>query len=275
MPQRASFFLKKNCREKKRLFDLTVRCSFDSRACNVSYTVPVQQYGYGSCSTMPSTAGSIMNAQALCGIFLLCFCASTSAHSLAQPTQGFPVVIIPGDGSSVLEARLTGKTSKHFYCARHSSWFRLWLNALSLTPPAINCWAENIQLEYEAKSGTYHNRPGVETRTPGWGTLEGLNLDKDIPFELSNPWEQLICKLKRFGYVPGHSLRAAPYDFRFAIGPEYIQRLQKLVEETFLLNGGRRVVLVSHSMGCLYTLKFLNTLDAKWKAKYVEHWIPV
>ena len=208
-------------------------------------------------------------------LFLLLACSRPAVSAGNSRTEPTPVVIVPGDGSSVLEARLRGKTSKHFYCARHSTWFRLWLNPLDLISPAINCWAENIQLVYDRETQRYHNPEGVETRTPGWGTLEGLNLDKSIPFGLSNPWEMLIRKLQGYGYVSGISLRAAPYDFRYAISRDYIQRLKDLIEQTVGLNGGRRVALVSHSMGCLYTLKFLNTMSASWKERFIQHWIPV
>ena len=54
---------------------------------------------------------------------------------------------------------------------------------------------------------------------------------------------------------------------------EYFHNLADLVEETFSLNGGRRVVLVSHSLGSLMTLYFLQHRDQQWKDRHIETWI--
>jgi hypothetical protein len=45
--------------------------------------------------------------------------------------------------------------------------------------------------------------------------------------------------------------------------------LKNLVERAYVTNGNTRVVLLSHSMGCLFTLKFLNTMSQAWKDKCV------
>ena len=62
-------------------------------------------------------------------------------------------------------------------------------------------------------------------------------------------------------------MRAAPYDFRLhprsAAG--YLAAVAALIEEMFAAAGP--VLLVSHSMGCLYTLHFLASKTDAWKAK--------
>jgi len=79
------------------------------------------------------------------------------------------------------------------------------------------------------------------------------------------------------GYVRGVSLRGAPYDFRYAPHSQafYFTRLRQLVEETWALNGRRRVVLLAHSMGGLYAAYFLARQPADWKDRYVEALITV
>ena len=52
-----------------------------------------------------------------------------------------PVVIIPGDGSNQLEAKLDKKTAPHFYCSKKQDWFRLWLNLEILVPGVLDCWS--------------------------------------------------------------------------------------------------------------------------------------
>ena len=74
------------------------------------------------------------------------------------------------------------------------------------------------------------------------------------------------------GYKRGVSLRAAPYDFRYAphSQPFYFVQLRKLVEETSALNANRKVVLVAHSMGGLWAAYFLSRQPAAWKDRYIK-----
>jgi len=61
-----------------------------------------------------------------------------------------PVLILPGDGSNSLEAKLTGKKNlRHFYCSSNSDWYKLWLDIKYLIPGAIDCWSDNIKLVYD------------------------------------------------------------------------------------------------------------------------------
>jgi len=81
------------------------------------------------------------------------------------------------------------------------------------------------------------------------------------------------------GYSPGLHIRGAPYDWRYRpdqpVGRQYLANLKSLVEYTYHNNGETQVTLVSHSMGCLYTLYFLNHQTFEWKSKYIKSWIPI
>ena len=50
--------------------------------------------------------------------------------------------------------------------------------------------------------------------------------------------------------------------------------MTNLVEHTYELNDQNRITLLSHSMGCLYTLWFLNQKSEDWKNTYILQWIP-
>ena len=71
--------------------------------------------------------------------------------------------------------------------------------------------------------------------------------------------------------------RAAPYDFRF--GPQsqqqYFNQLKELIEDTYQRSGSLRVSLVTHSMGGLFGLYFLQTQSQEWRQKYVQSFIPL
>lgn len=54
-----------------------------------------------------------------------------------------PVILVPGDGGSRIEAKLDRKDVAHHYCERKSDdWFDLWVNLSLLVPFAIDCWVE-------------------------------------------------------------------------------------------------------------------------------------
>lgn len=59
---------------------------------------------------------------------------------------------------------------------------------------------------------------------------------------------------------------------------EYYQDFEKLVNETYEMNGNEPVILICHSMGCPVMLYYLNQLDKRdpshtWKNKYIKHFI--
>ena len=58
--------------------------------------------------------------------------------------------------------------------------------------------------------------------------------------------------------------------------PQLYTNLQHLIEETYSLNNKKKIVLLSHSLGCLHTLYFLtHAVSSQWKAQYLRFWIPI
>ena len=56
---------------------------------------------------------------------------------------------------------------------------------------------------------------------------------------------------------------------------DYHNKLKKLIEETYTINGKTPVTILSHSYGCAVTLYFLSLQTTTWKAKYLKQWIPL
>lgn len=214
----------------------------------------------------------------------LCLCIggavvdATSGEAVAS--SGFsPVVIVPGTAGSQLDAKLDKPSVKHFYCEKKSDWFTLWLSVTNLIPPAINCWVDNILLLWDPSTKLYSNNVGVTTRTPGWGTTEAMEyLDPKLKVGQSDYFYDLVQAMVGAGGVRNVSIRGSPYDFRRAPSSAYDGQWQSmmvaLVEETYSLNNDTKVTLLSHSMGCLYSLWFLNQQPVAWKDKYIKQWIP-
>ena len=188
-------------------------------------------------------------------------------------------MIVPGTGGSRLEAKLDKPSVKHFYCSKKSDWYALWLSVTQLVPPAINCWVDNIKLLFNASTHVYTNNVGVTTRVVGWGTTDGFEyLDPSLKIGQSDYFHTLVEKMVAAGGARGATIRGSPYDFRHAptsaYDGKYLDMMTDLVETAYTSNGNQRVTILSHSMGCLYSLWFLNQKSANWKQKYIARWIP-
>lgn len=54
-----------------------------------------------------------------------------------------PVILLPGDGGSRLQAKLNRRDVLHHYCERNSKdWFDLYLSLSNLVPFALDCWLD-------------------------------------------------------------------------------------------------------------------------------------
>lgn len=56
---------------------------------------------------------------------------------------------------------------------------------------------------------------------------------------------------------------------------KYFEKLKTLIEATFMKNKMKKIVLVSQSMGCPYTLIFLQKQNKDWIDKYISTWITI
>jgi hypothetical protein len=168
--------------------------------------------------------------------------------------------------------------SKHIYCSKKADWFDLWLDVKQLLPGAIDCWAENIKLLYDADANTFANNVGVETRVPCFGDVCGIEyLDVNVKLGGSAYFHDLIEAFAAVGYVRGDTIVAAPYDFRYSaasVPDGYVERTVKLIEDLYEKDQ-QSVLLISHSMGGLWSHHILANQSAEWKAKYIHAWTPL
>ena len=147
-----------------------------------------------------------------------------------------PVILVPGDGGSQIEARLNRSSTGHWWCSKTSDWYDLWLNINEMLTFMVDCWKENVALEYDPDTHTTSNIPGVETRIPGFGnttsTVEWI--DKSMR-GFSVYFALIVSKLVTQGYEGGVNIHGAPYDFRRAANEqkEYFDNLKALIEETY------------------------------------------
>ncbi|XP_055933165.1 phospholipase A2 group XV-like isoform X1 [Argiope bruennichi] len=210
----------------------------------------------------------------------LSFPSSDFAYKLQkrQVIKHSPVILVPGDGGSQMEAKLDKPETVHYFCNKKTdTFFNLWLNLELLVPYVVDCWVDNMRLVYDNETRTTSNAPGVTIRVPGFGNTTSVDwLD---PSQISPRYSLLgsyfiniIQLLVTEGYRSGIDVRGAPYDFRK--GPnelsEYFNSVKNLTEETYELNQQTKITFVCHSMGCPLMSYFFNQQSQAWKDKYVK-----
>nr|XP_012151510.1 PREDICTED: group XV phospholipase A2-like isoform X2 [Megachile rotundata] len=205
-------------------------------------------------------------------ILSYCILCVTSKHF--RNKQISPVIFVPGDGGSQVEAKLNKTKAVHYLCEKVSNeYFNIWLNLELLVPVVIDCWIDNMKLIYNNVTRTTRNQDGVDIRIPGWGdpfVVEYLDPSKASPGAYFKDIGNML--VNDLNYVRNYSIRGAPYDFRK--GPneneEFFIKLKELVEETYNMNKQTPVTLLAHSMGGPMTLIFLQRQSQGWKDKYIN-----
>ncbi|XP_012055792.1 PREDICTED: group XV phospholipase A2-like [Atta cephalotes] len=195
----------------------------------------------------------------------------------AKTKQISPIILVPGDGGSQVEARINKSSVVHYICAKISNdYFNLWLNMELLVPVVIDCFIDNLKLNYDNVTRTTSNQPGVDIRIPGWGNpfvVEYIDPSRASPGSYFKDIGNML--VNDLGYIRNLSIRGAPYDFRK--GPseneEFFTKLKTLVEETYIMNNNTPVTLLVHSMGGPMTLIMLQRQSQKWKDKYINAFI--
>ncbi|XP_018644328.1 phosphatidylcholine-sterol acyltransferase (lecithin-cholesterol acyltransferase)/ Phospholipase A [Schistosoma mansoni] len=137
----------------------------------------------------------------------------------------------------------------------------------------IKHFTKYFKLQYDPKTGRSYDAEGVDIVFPGWGETWSIeNLDK-TPNMFSKYFGSLVYVLRKDPfYVSNFTMRGAPYDFRKAPNENYglFDKLKALIEETYENAKQRPVVLLPHSMGCLYAQWFLKKCEIPWKKKYIK-----
>ncbi|GJN03343.1 hypothetical protein PR202_ga20778 [Eleusine coracana subsp. coracana] len=195
-----------------------------------------------------------------------------------------PVVLVPGNTCGQLDARLTDEYEPPGpgcgVLKQGRGWFRLWENftALQEDPSLFRCYADQLRLVYDPVAGDYRNVPGVETRVVSIGTTRSFRFDD--PARKNVCMEALVEALEGVGYSEGVNLFGAPYDFRYApaapglpsrVFSEFSSRLKLLIKVTSRRNGNKPVILVTHSIGGLFSMEFLDRTPLSWRRRFIKH----
>lgn len=199
-------------------------------------------------------------------------------HDVPQQTEKrlSPVILIPGDGGSRMDAMLDKPDRVHYYCSLQTDMFYdIWLNKELMVWGVIDCLVDNLRLVYNNITRKTENAPGVTIRIPGWGYSETVEWIDTSHASVSAYYVNLANTLVMNGYHRGISIRGAPYDFRKAPNENFMfpVKMKMLVEEAYQINGKTPVTLIAHSMGGPMVLNFLHQQSQRWKDKYIRRLI--
>lgn len=185
-----------------------------------------------------------------------------------------PVVVAPGYGGSRLEARLTEPNRSRHTCGRSYGWFGVWIN-LSLIPN-LDCLYYAMKLNFDPKTNTTHDSPGIEVRVIK-DRIEKIETLHALPLSEFSYFAPIIKRLVSgpLGYTREMNVRGAPYDFRKAPNElhKYYFSLRKTIEQLYISNRYKKVSLICHSMGCPVMLYFLQRMPQIWKNFYIQRLI--
>lgn len=74
------------------------------------------------------------------------------------------------------------------------------------------------RLVYNHSSGKMGNTPGVEVQVPYFGTTKGVTYLDPSLYHPGEYFADMVSALESIGLKDGVSIRAAPFDFRYAPG---------------------------------------------------------
>ncbi|XP_053213978.1 phospholipase A2 group XV-like [Panonychus citri] len=187
-----------------------------------------------------------------------------------------PIILVPGDGGSQLDAKVDKPSVVHYICQQKTSeYFTLWLSLADLVPYVIDCWVDNMRLIYDPITRTTSSPPGVTIKVPGFGNTSTVEYVDPSQVSIAGYFNVLVAEMVKNGYKRGVNIRGAPYDFRkspLELDSFYVN-FKSLIEETYEINGQRKVIVICHSLGCPTMLYFFNRQKFYWKDKYVKSFV--
>ncbi|KAL3532669.1 hypothetical protein ACH5RR_006190 [Cinchona calisaya] len=179
-----------------------------------------------------------------------------------------PVVFVPGIVTGGLELW------EGHHCAEGLFRKRLWGGTFGDIYKRPLCWVEHMSLDNE----TGLDPPGIRIRP-----VSGL-----VAADYFAPgyfvWAVLIANLARIGYEEKNMYMAA-YDWRISfqnteVRDQTLSTIKSNIELMVATSGGKKVVVIPHSMGVLYFLHFMKWVEvpapmgggggADWCAKHIK-----
>ncbi|KAK6154804.1 hypothetical protein DH2020_009052 [Rehmannia glutinosa] len=186
-------------------------------------------------------------------------------QSFVDPTLD-PVLLVPGIAGSILNAvdDKTGKTERvwvRILGADHEFRDKLW----SRFDPATG---RTVTLDADTHIEVPQDRYGLYA-------IDMLDPDMVIGSDCVYYFHDMIVEFIKWGYQEGTTLFGFGYDFRQSNRFQgTLDRLASKLESVYTASGGRKINIISHSMGGLL-IKCFMSLHTDLFEKYVKNWIAI
>ncbi|KAI3455830.1 hypothetical protein Pfo_012493 [Paulownia fortunei] len=186
-------------------------------------------------------------------------------QSYVDPTLD-PVLLVPGIAGSILNAvdDKTGKKERvwvRILGADHEFRNKLW----SRFDPATG---RTVTLDADTHIEVPQDRYGLYA-------IDMLDPDMVIGSDCVYYFHDMIVEFLKWGYQEGTTLFGFGYDFRQSNRLQgTLERLASKLESVYTASGGRKINIISHSMGGLL-IKCFMSLHSDIFEKYVKNWIAI
>ncbi|CAH9107182.1 unnamed protein product [Cuscuta europaea] len=185
--------------------------------------------------------------------------------TMIDPTLD-PVVLVPGIAGSILNAvnHKTGRSERiwvRILGADHEFRDKLWSRFDSSTGQTVNLDSDTSIEVPEDRYGLY--------------AIDCLDPDMIIGCDSVYYFHDMIVEMLKWGYQEGTTLFGFGYDFRQSIRfHETLEGLAAKLELVYNASGGKKINIISHSMGGLLVKCFL-ALHSDIFEKYIKSWIAI
>ncbi|CAL1361024.1 unnamed protein product [Linum trigynum] len=187
-------------------------------------------------------------------------------QSFVDPTLD-PVLLVPGVAGSILHAvdkDDAGKVERvwvRILAADHELCAKLW----SRYDPSTG---ETVSLNQKVNIVVPEDRYGLYA-------IDVLDPDLIIGRECVYYFHDMITEMLKWGFQEGKTLFGFGYDFRQSNRlPDTMDRFAKKLESVYNASGGKKINVISHSMGGILVKCFMS-LHSDVFEKYVKNWIAI
>ncbi|XP_020596334.1 lecithin-cholesterol acyltransferase-like 4 [Phalaenopsis equestris] len=176
-----------------------------------------------------------------------------------------PVLLVPGIAGSMLHAVDADGNNERVWVRIFGADSEFRKKLWSRFDPATG---KTVSIDDNIKIVVPEDRYGLYS-------IDVLDPDMIIGGECVYYYHDMIEEMLKWGYQEGKTLFGFGYDFRQSNRlQETLDRFSAKLESIFTLSGGRKLNLVTHSMGGLLAKCFLS-LHSDVFEKYVQNWIAI
>ncbi|KAF9668189.1 hypothetical protein SADUNF_Sadunf15G0103400 [Salix dunnii] len=178
-----------------------------------------------------------------------------------------PVLLVPGIAGSILKAVDKENGDKEE---------RVWIRILAADYTCrTKLWSRFDP--QTGKSVTLDSKTNIVVPEDRYGlhAIDLLDPDLIIGRECVYYFHDMIVEMIKWGFQEGKTLFGFGYDFRQSNRlPETLERLANKLESVYQASGGKKISIISHSMGGLLVKCFMS-LHSDIFEKYVKNWIAI